>query len=163
VKPINTLVSIAIAGLAVALGYHFMASSSLGYRVEKQEGRLEEISAQADKARTDLDAQKKQLVTVETSVSRHSKDLQALERRVAQAEESIRLKGAEIKALQESATKDQGALKRLEEDLGRLIQDYERSRRDLTSFQKESLDRDEDTDRRLKELEKRAGMIPPTP
>jgi chromosome segregation ATPase len=162
-KAFQMVVSLVIVGIAMALGYHFMASSSLGVRVGQQEEKLLQVSTTAERHEQTIVDQGKQIEAVKTGVSEHSKQLEALEKRVTEAEARILEKEKEIKAVEESATKDRGRIDLLEGDLAKLKADYEQSLRDLQAFRKQYLTRDEEIERRLKELENRAKVTPPAP
>jgi predicted RNA-binding protein YlqC (UPF0109 family) len=84
-KPIHTIVSIAIAGLAVALGYHFIASTSLDQRVERQGTKLEEVSRRADDQGKVVARQGEALEATRQEVSDHGGRLEAVEKKVVEA------------------------------------------------------------------------------
>ena len=162
-KSIQSFLLLAAAGLAVLLGFHFLTSSSVDHRLDQQGEKLDHISKQAELQEKDLGDQKKLLGVARERVADHSARLEALEKRVTAAEASILEKEKAIEALAATSGKDHEKLSKLEAELINLRQDHDQSLRELHELRKEGRARDEDLDRRLKELERRAKVVPPSP
>ena len=160
-KIFQTVLSLAILGLFLGFGYHYGVSNSLDRRVGEHEQKLTTVSQESQKHAKDLSAQGELLGATRKDVGDHAARIEQVEKRLGEAELKLGETASGLDALKASSSKDRESLSKMQAELGTLKADHERLQKSLRDAEGIRLRVDLDLDRRLKELEKRAGVPPP--
>jgi len=165
-KLAQTVLSLVIVGLTAAVGYYFFASSALDYRVEKQGEKLQQVSQQAQDHEVQIGKQGQEIGNLKADVSKHAVRLAELEKRAGEVDAKMRQTEARMAAAEQAASKDRETLEAMGKEIQTLRSSYDQIVKELDAARaKESLRDDflDQLDRRLREVEKRAAVVPPTP
>jgi peptidoglycan hydrolase CwlO-like protein len=162
-KPIQFILSVSSAVVVLFLGYHFFLATSFEERLGSIDGKVGEQGIELDRISKEARESQDHLVKHDGAITVLEKRVGVLEGEMKETGDKIQKSEAEVHALKESALKDHEKIARVETELASLKEENAQRGEELRVLKKEIDRRQEEVERRLRLLEKKAGLEPPVP